>query len=398
MIIALDQALTAAVGACSLLLGAFLNRKINFLSRVCIPTPVTGGLVISTLTLALKYFAGIEFTFDKTLQDIAMLMFFTTVGFQCDFSAIKKGGRPLLVMILLIIVLIFAQNALSVGIASAMGLEPVFGMVAGSIPMCGGHGTAAGFNAMLEAKGIEGAASITMATATFGLIAGSLIGGPLAEMLIRRRKLSAGKDDARSTVSLESAPEDISGDKTRAYTNATLWILIAMGLGALLNKALALTGISFPTYFSSLVCAIIIRNITECLPHNFRMPHQETTKIGSVCLALFLGMAMCSLRLWELAGLAMPLCTMMFSQALLIFIFCTLIAFPLLGRDYNAAVLVGGLCGFGLGTTPNAMANMSAICKKHGYSALPFIIVPVIGATTVDIINIAVITLFMNFL
>lgn len=282
-----------------------------------------------------------------------------------------------------------------------MGLEPVFGMVAGSIPMCGGHGTAAGFAELLEQNGIANARSVTMATATFGIVAGSLIGGPIAGKLIVHRHLAPGREDssaAEPQIAGNASEQHSKSDKTGRYTFATFEIFIAMGLGSLLSKLLSLTGLSFPSYFGSLLCAIILRNATDAFPKGIKMHHREISDIGSVCLSLFLGMAMCSLRLWELAELALPLCVILFGQIALMALFCRFIAFPLLGGNYNAAVLIGGLCGFGLGATPNAMANMSAVCSKHGHTSLPFIIVPIVGASVIDIMNILFISLFISFL
>ena len=398
--IVLDHTITAALGVLALILGQFINKRVKFLSRTCIPDPVTGGLVVSLLTLLLRVFTGMEISFDSTIQDICMLIFFTSIGFQCDLSAIKKGGKQLGIMIILVAVLIVLQNFVAVGIASSLGLKPVFGMVAGSIPMCGGHGTAAGFSALLESKGIGNARSITMAAATFGLIAGSLIGGPIAKRLISKKHLRPEEKEfgglEPETKTLEK--ELSESEKMSRYTFAAFEIFISMGLGSLLGKLLSMTGISFPSYFGSLICAIVLRNVTDVVPKGIKMHSAEIDKIGSICLALFLGIAMCSLRLWELVGLALPLCIMLFSQVVLMFFFCRFISFPLLGSNYNAAVLVGGMCGFGLGATPNAMANMSAICSKHGYSSIPFIIVPLIGASVVDILNITVISLFISFL
>lgn len=399
LMIVLDHTMTAALGVFALVLGRFINGKVKFLSRICIPDPVTGGLAVSFLSLALKAFTGVEISFDTSIQDICMLIFFTSIGFQCDLSAIKKGGKQLVVLIVLVAILIILQNSVAIGIASSMGLDPVFGMVAGSIPMCGGHGTAAGFSELLESHGIDNARSITMATATFGLIAGSLIGGPIAGSLISRKHLSPGEGESGS---LEPEKETIEkelceSEKMNRFTFATFEIFIAMGLGSLLGKLLSVTGISFPSYFGSLVCAIVLRNVTDAVPKCIKMHSAEITKIGSVCLSLFLGMAMCSLRLWELADLALPLCIMLISQVVLMFFFCKFIAFPLLGRNYSAAVLVGGVCGFGLGATPNAMANMAAICSKHGYTSIPFIIVPLVGASILDIMNITFISLFISF-
>lgn len=397
--IVLDQTLTAALGVLSLLLGRFFNGKIRVLSRICIPAPVTGGLLVSLLTLALKSFAGIEFSFDFTIRDICMLIFFTSIGFQCDLSTIKKGGRPLVSLIVLVAVLIVAQNFLAVGIAAAMNLEPVFGMVAGSVSMCGGHGTSAGFTDLMEKSGIINAGSIMMATATFGLIAGSLIGGPIAEILITRRGLAPDVIDSGDMGKVSEKRNYESSDvRMRGYTLATFEIFLTIGLGTLAGKLLSLTGISFPSYFGAMLCAIIIRNVADTVSGRSRIHSKEIGRIGSLCLALFLGIAMCSLRLWELAGLALPLCLMLFSQVVFIFLFSIFIAFPLLGCDYNAAVLVSGLCGFGLGATPNAMANMSMVCSRHGYVNLPFIVVPIVGAAVLDIINITVISLFINFI
>lgn len=395
--IVLDQTITAALGVLALIIGRFINGKVGFLSRICIPDPVTGGLVISLLTLAVKSVCGLEISFDTSIQDVCMLIFFTSIGFQCDLSAIKRGGKALAVLIVLVGVLIVLQNFVAVGIASALGLEPVFGLAAGSIPMCGGHGTAAGFSDLLESSGIANARSITMATATFGIVAGSLFGGPIAGAVISRRRLtSSGTGPAVETSAAEEIEEHT--DKMGRYTFASFEIFIAMGLGSLLGKLLSLTGMSFPSYFGSLICAIILRNVTDVIPKDVKMHSPEITKIGSVCLALFLGMAMCSLRLWELSDLALPLGLILAAQIALIFVFCWFVAFPALGRNYDAAVLLGGLCGFGLGATPNAMANMSAICKRHGYSSIPFIIVPIVGAAVLDIMNILAISLFISFL
>lgn len=399
--ILLDQTTTAALGVLALILGKFINGRIKFLSRICIPDPVTGGLIISLISLAIKSFTGISFNFDTSIQDVCMLVFFTSIGFQCDLGAIKKGGKPLAVMILLVAILIVSQNLLSVGITAAMGLEPVFGMVAGSIPMCGGHGTAAGFATLLEQNGIANARSITMATATFGIIAGSLIGGPIAGRLIVRKHLTPREEVSsvsESQISGNVNQQHSETDRMSRYTLATFEIFIAMGLGSLMAKLLSLTGLSFPSYFGALVCAIILRNVTDAFSKRLKMHSTEISRIGSVCLALFLGMAMCSLRLWELAELALPLCVILVGQIALMALFCRFIAFPLLGRNYNAAVLIGGLCGFGLGATPNAMANMSAVCSKHGHASLPFIIVPIVGASVLDIINILAISLFISFL
>lgn len=399
MTLHLDMYQTLASGTATLLLGFVLNRKMPFLRRLCIPAPVSGGLVISAIFLILHCLCDFEMDFDWTLKDLCMVIFFTTVGFQSDLSVLKKGGRPLVIMVMLVAVLIVIQNLTGVGIARLMGRTPLLGMSAGSITMCGGHGTAAGFSALLESQGLAGAASITMATATFGILAGSLIGGPLADFLIRRRGLM--KIDHCTGEPSQTGETDESWNDRQShlgYAKAACAIAIAAGLGTLLNKLLTLAGLTFPTYFGALITAVIIRNVSEAVPSCPEVPIREVTSIGIICLSLFLGMAMISIRLWELADIALPLLVILVAQVVLMILFSALVAFPLLGRTYDAAVLVGGLCGFGLGATPNAMANMSAICTKYHYTTMPFIVIPVIGAMFADIINIGIITLFLNLI
>ena len=399
MTLHLDMYQTLASGTATLLLGFVLNRKMPFLRRLCIPAPVSGGLVVSAIFLILHCLCDFEMDFDWTLKDLCMVIFFTTVGFQSDLSVLKRGGRPLVIMVMLVAVLIVLQNVAGVGIARLLGRSPLLGMSAGSITMCGGHGTAGGFSALLESQGLAGAASITMATATFGILAGSLIGGPLADFLIRRRGLM--KIDHCTCEPSQTGETDESWNDNQShlgYAKAACVIAIAAGLGTLLNKLLTLAGLTFPTYFGALITAVIIRNVSEAVPSCPEVPIREVTSIGIICLSLFLGMAMISIRLWELADIALPLLVILIAQVILMILFSVLAAFPLLGRTYDAAVLVGGLCGFGLGATPNAMANMSAICTKYHYTTMPFIVIPVIGAMFADIINIGIITLFLNLI
>ena len=404
----LDMFLSAGAGVVALLLGIFLTGKLKFLSRLCIPTPVTGGILLSLLTLAVYCIGEVEISFDPTLKDLCMMIFFTSVGYQSNLREVKRGGKPLAVLVILVSVLIVMQNLLSTGISASMGLGPLTGMAMGSIPMCGGHGTAGGFSSLLESMGVESAASLSMAAATFGLVAGSLLGGPLAERLIRTRDLAqenpSPADVASSMDSTEASPharermESSEQKEFRRLSAAVFQLLLAMAAGSLLSKALALTGITFPTYFGSLIAAAIIRNVCESVPGVPSPDMDKITLVGNVCLSLFLGMAMSSLKLWELAALALPLTVILLSQVVLIALFGYFVAFPLLGKDYDAALLVSGLAGFGLGATPNAMANMSAVCNKYRYAVKPFIIVPLVGAMFVDIINTTVITIFLNVL
>lgn len=410
--ITLDMLQSAGIGALALLTGIFMTRKIKWLQKFCIPSPVSGGLVFSIITLLLYKFIHVEVTFDGTLKDVFMLAFFTSVGFQSNLNVIKQGGKTLVMMLILLVGIIATQNLIPIGICKLLDTNPLIGMAAGSISMAGGHGTAGGFSAVLESMGLQGAATISMAAATFGLIAGSVIGGPVAERLIRKH-LSSERLEPKdfkvdpAMAGIESEEALPAGRAKRISSNeeefqqfawGTYSILIVMALGTLTSLLLGQTGITFPTYFGALLTAAVIRNIIELTPFRRILKIKKIVSVGNICLSLFLGMAMISLKLWELESLALPLITILFAQIVAIALLTYYIAFPILGHDYDAAVLVAGICGFGLGATPNAMANMSAVCYKYHYSIKPFLIVPIIGAMFVDLINTGFITLFLNWI
>lgn len=404
---------TAGVGALALVVGMWLTRKVGFLQRFCVPSPVSGGIIFSLFTLAMYACGGVEVGFDGTMKDVFMLAFFTSVGFQSDLKVLKQGGRALLVMIGLLIAIIALQNAMPLGITRLLGVDPLIGIAAGSVSMTGGHGTAGGFASVLEGMGLSGAGTIAMAAATFGLIAGSMIGGPLAERLIRKKltheQMHPDHDQIDPAMSgLESDEASPHGREKRLSTNevefqqyakATYCIILVMGGGTVLSWALAKTGITFPTYFGALILAAITRNVMGLSPRAERLLDMDRiVSVGNICLSMFLGMAMISLKLWELQSLALPLVVILVSQVVVLAMFAYFVAFRLLGRDYDAAVLVAGICGFGLGATPNAMANMSAVCYKYHYSVKPFLIVPIVGAMFADLINTGMITMFLNWI
>ena len=419
--IELNMIQTAGIGALALLVGMVLTRKVAFLQKFCIPSPVSGGIIFSLLTLALYGWCDNEVSFDGTLRDVFMLAFFTSVGFQSDLKVIKQGGKPLVIMLALLVVIIALQNLMPMGITRLMGVDPLIGMAAGSISMTGGHGTAGGFASVLEGMGLHGAGTIGMAAATFGLIAGSMIGGPLAERIIRTKltheQMQAPDEEIDPAMAgIESDEASPTGRTKRISTNeqefqqyakASYCILLVMGAGTLLSWLFAKTGITFPTYFGALILAAIARNTLGIISYKVNGKRVNASKlidmdriisVGNICLSLFLGIAMISLKLWELQSLALPLIVILVSQVLMMALFAYFAAFPLLGRDYDAAVLCAGMCGFGLGATPNAMANMSAVCYKYRYTVKPFLIVPIIGAMFADLINTGMITLFLNLL
>ena len=408
----LDMLQSTGMGALALLLGMWLTRHIGWLQKFCIPSPVSGGIIFSLITLALYTLCGIEVSFDSTLKDVFMLAFFTSVGFQSNLKVLRQGGRSLAVMLLLLVCIIVMQNALPLAVTKIMGVSPLIGMAAGSISMAGGHGTAGGFSTVLENMGLHGASTISMAAATFGLIAGSVIGGPAAERLIRTKLTSEhlepkdftpdpGMTNFESNESLPTGrAKHISSNEQefQQYARATYALLIVMALGTLASRLLESTGITFPTYFGSLIMAAIVRNVAEATHHADKLEVERIISVGNISLSMFLGMAMISLRLWELQSLAVPLITILVLQVLAMLAITTWVAFRALGSDYDAAVLVAGICGFGLGATPNAMANMSAVCYKYHYSVKPFLVVPIIGAMFVDLLNTGIITLFLNLI
>lgn len=419
--IELDMVQTAGIGALALMVGMVLTRRVAFLQKFCVPSPVSGGIIFSLLTLALYGWLDVEVSFDGTLKDIFMLAFFTSVGFQSDMRVLKQGGKALVIMLVLLVLIIALQNIMPIGITRLMGVDPLIGIAAGSVSMTGGHGTAGGFAKVLEQMGLHGAGTVGMAAATFGLIAGSMLGGPLADLIIRKKLTHEQKQPKDETIdpamagieSDEASPEgrtervSTNEQEFQLYAKASYWILLVMGGGTLLSWLLAKTGVTFPSYFGALILAAIVRNTIgffrykengEWVKADKLLDMERIVSVGNICLSLFLGMAMISLRLWELQSLALPLIVILASQVLLMGLFVYFVAFPMLGRNYDAAVLCAGMCGFGLGATPNAMANMSAVCYKYRYTVKPFLIVPIIGAMFADLINTAIITLFLNLL
>ena len=410
--IQLDMIQSAGIGALALIVGMVLTRKVGFLQKFCIQSPVSGGIIFSLFTLILYGWFDVEVSFDNTLSDVFMLAFFTSVGFQSDLKVIKQGGKLLVIMLTLLVVMIAMQNLMPMVITRLMGVDALIGMAAGSISMTGGHGTAGGFASVLEDLGLHGAGTIGMAAATFGLIAGSMIGGPLAERIIRTKltheQMQPQDEEIDPAMAgIESDEASPAGREKRVSTNeqefqqyakATYSILLVMGGGTLLSWLLTKTGVTFPTYFGALILAAIVRNVIGFVNSEKLLDMDRIISVGNISLSLFLGMAMISLKLWELHSLAMPLIFILASQVLMMALFALFVAFPLLGRDYDAAVLCAGMCGFGLGATPNAMANMSAVCYKYRYTVKPFLIVPVIGAMFADLINTGMITLFLNLL
>lgn len=395
MEIQIDMYQTLAVSVLVLVLGQFLKKRINFLEKFCIPAPVIGGLLFAVLTCVCYSLGIAEFTFDDTLREVCMVFFFTSVGFQANLKVLKSGGKSLFIFLGLVVVLIVAQNFLALGVSKVLHLDPLVGLCTGSIPMVGGHGTAGAFGPVLEDFDVKGATTICTAAATFGLIAGSLIGGPIGKRLIDRKKLldTAVAEDDSILVEDEKKHER----HTNMYAAAVFQLIISVGIGTIISELLTKTGLTFPIYIGAMIAAAVIRNIGE-YSGKFDIYMGEINNLGGICLSLFLGMAMITLKLWQLAELALPLIILLSAQLILMMLFTYFVVFNVMGRDYDAAVLSAGTCGFGMGATPNAMANMQAICDRYVPSVKAYLIIPLIGSLFADFLNSLVITFFINIL
>lgn len=393
MEITLDMYQTIAVAVVVLIVGNFLKKKISFLEKFCIPSPVIGGLLFAVFTLVLYITGVLYIDFDDTLKEVCMVFFFTSVGFQANLRVLKSGGKSLIIFLILVIVLIAGQNFAAIGLANLLGLDSLTGMTTGSIPMVGGHGTAGAFGPVLEDLSVSGATTVCTAVATFGLIAGSLMGGPVGNRLIKKHNLLdtvKSEDDSLLVEEEEKHERHFS-----MYAPAVFQLIIAVGLGTVVSQLLSLTGMTFPIYIGAMIVAAIMRNISE-YTGKITIHMGEINDLGGICLSLFLGIAMITLKLWQLADLALPLVIMLAGQALLMFIFSYFVVFNVMGRDYDAAVVASGTCGFGMGATPNAMANMQAICEKYVPSVKAYLIIPIVGSLFADFINSLIITIFIN--
>ena len=393
--VSLDMYQTLALAVVVLFLGSFLKKKIKLLETFCVPAPVVGGLLFAILSCILYSTGVMELTFDETLRTICMVIFFTSVGFQANLKVLKSGGISLLIFLVCVTALIILQNVAAVGFSNLLNVSPMLGLCTGSIPMVGGHGTAGAFGPNLEGLGLEGATTLCTAAATFGLIAGSLMGGPLGRRLILKHDLLKTAVPVEDT--LPAKGEEQSGGPVKGYASAAYQLAIAMGIGTIVSWLLSKTGMSFPVYIGAMIVAAIMRNASE-FSGKFEVPMAAIDDIGGICLSLFLGIAMITLKLWQLAALAVPLIILLVVQTVVMFLFAYFVVYNVMGRNYDAAVLAAGTCGFGMGATPNAMANMQALTDRFVPSVKAYILVPIVGSMFADFINSITITFFINML
>ena len=394
----LDMVQAAALAVVVLFVGQRIKNKLVFLDRYCIPAPVIGGLIFAFITLALKLSNILIFDMDITLQKLFMTAFFTTIGFTASLKLLKKGGSGVFIFLGVSVVLCILQDITGVTLAKMFHLNPLIGLSTASVPMVGGHGTSGAFGPIFEKAGAVGATTVAMASATFGLIMGSIIGGPIGKRLIDKNNLSYPMKTINSDAAKEAAATKEETGKPLIHENfmgAASMILLAMGLGTIICMLLEKTGMTFPPYIGAMFAAAILRNISDST-NSFKIHLDEIDIIGGISLSLFLSMALMGLKLWQLADLALPLIVMLLAQTVLMGCYAYFVTFNLMGRDYDAAVICAGNCGFGMGATPNAMANMGAMTDKYGIAPRAFFIVPLVGSLFIDFCNAGIITTFMN--
>ncbi len=397
--IKMDMIQTVGLAVIILILGRFLRKKVKFFETYCIPSPVVGGFLFAIINLILRKTNLVIFEFDNTLQSFFMTLFFTSIGFNASWRLLKVGGKKVVMFLIMAVTLVVLQNVVAVGVGYLTGVDPLIALLTGSTAMTGGHGTAAAMAPIVEELGHTGAKSVAIAAATFGLIAGSSLGGPLANRLIKGKKLEvvAEKVDNEKVRNDEFLfNNDVRKLDGENFAKAFFLILLSMFIGSYVSTFLN-QFLNFPNYIGPMIVAAVLRNISDNTT-KFDLHYEEVHILEDVSLNLFLGMAMISLKLWELGNVAGQLAVLLLAQALLAWVFIYFVTFRFMGRNYDAAVLSAGHVGFGLGATPNGIANMQSVCDKYKHSHIAFFVMPIVGALFIDFFNVAIISGFFSFL
>ena len=392
MILELTNIQTMALAVLVLYLGKYINNTFKFLKENCIPDAVTGGTVFSIFTLIGHEANLFSFVFEDTLREVFMIAFFTTVGFSASIKLLKKAGIPVLMFLIAAVGLTFFQNIAGIAMAKVLRVSLLIGLATGSLATTGGPGTAGAFGPIMESFGAPGATMVAMATATYALIAGSIIAGPLCKRLIEKHSLL---EKHKNSNSFESSGEKSETLITKKVIPTGFLLIIAMGVGSLISGFLNSLGLVLPSYIGAMFAATIIRNISD-YSGKFEIDLDIISTIGSFTLAMFLSMTLMAFKLWELKELALPLVIMLIGQTILMGAFAYFVTFNITGRDYDAAIMTGGHCGCGFGTTPKALANMEALTERYLPSPKAFFVIPIVGSLFIDFFNAAIITFFIN--
>ena len=395
IIINFDMVGTVAIGLISLFIGKKLKVKLSFLDRFGIPAAVIGGLFFAIIHLLMRVSHAGSIAYDTALLTPFMVVFFTTIGLGSSIEALKRGGKLLIIFWLLSGVMTFMQTVIGVALAKITDIHPLFGVLAGSVSMSGGHGSAGAFGKTVEELGVTGGLTAALSAATFGLIAGGLLGAPLALSLIRKYNLKPKNVINKDEIEKKSSAEkrDITVNSVMAHvTMLAIIMTIGIALSGVLKSKFDL---AIPSYVGAMFCAIIFNNLN--LKYKWiDMDSNLVSILGETSLNIFLSMALISLKLWELAALAIPLLIILGAQVVFMYLYTRFIVFKAMGSDYDAAVMVSGMCGSGLGATTNAMINMGEVSNKYGYTVNPYLIVPLTGAFLIDIFQMPVIITAIN--
>lgn len=400
MTIVLDLVATTVLSGLLLMLGYFIKKKVPVLAKFCIPAPVIGGLIFAIIAWIFFGTGVMRFKLDTTLQTPFMIAFFACVGFGGSFALLKAGGKSLLIFLVLCWTLAVVQNAIGVGLASAMGVHPVLGVMAGAVSLVGGHGNAAAFGPEAEAMGVVGATTVAFAAATYGLISGALLGGPMGNYLITKFKVpikTSGMAEAAGAQINKKDELPISGESFMRHMTI---IGVFMALGGLITvgvKAFNIPNLALPGYVGAMFIAILFRNVNDKVKA-IQIDERLIDLVKEISLGFFLTMAIMTLKIWELTSLAIPLIVILLVQTIIVLLYVRFLAWPALGKNYDTAVMLSGYVGASLGVTATAVANMSAVCEKYDtYSAKAFLIVPLSCAVFVDVIAIPAILFFMSY-
>ena len=388
---------TLALAGFVLLLGYFLVKRISLLKNYNIPEPVVGGFLVAIILTMLYQGWGISFTFDTNLQTSMMLVFFSSIGLSANFARLIKGGNPLIIFVVAAGILIALQNTVGVAGSLLLGIDPAYGLIAGSVTLTGGHGTGAAWaKTFTETFGLQGATELAMACATFGLVSGGIIGGPVARHLLKKmhRDESPENEDNSDIQEAFEHPTFQRKINTRSLIETITMLACCLLIGQFLDAQTKGTALALPTFVWCLFTGVIIRNTLTHI-FKFNVADSAVDVLGNVGLSLFLAIALMSLKLWQLAGLALPVMVILAVQVVLMAAFAIYVTYRMMGKDYDAVVLSAGHCGFGLGATPTAVANMQAITSRFGPSHKAFLIVPMVGAFFIDLVNAAVLKGFM---
>lgn len=381
-----DSIMTVAMAAVLLLIGFFIKSKVTFLDKYCIPAPVVGGFLFMFITFIGHITGTFSFSFDSMYQAPFMLAFFTTVGLGASISLLKKGGVLLFFYWLIAGVVSVFQNIIGVGVGKLVGLDAPFALLSSAISMCGGHGSAAAYGSTFADMGYSAAPLVGAAAATFGLISAVMVGGPVGRRLIVKYNLKPDESEIiDSEINNINAASATKLDGMDVIKNVTS-LLVCMALGTMVSGWIGkLIGMSFPTYVGAMFVAVIVRNLNEKF-HFYNFDFALVDGIGDVMLSLYLSIALMTLKLWELSGLIGGVLVVLICQVVFMILVSYFVVFRLLGKNYDAAVMCAGLCGHGLGATPSAIVNMTAVNERYGMSRQAMMIVPIVGAFLVDII------------